>query len=248
MKSINLPAGTTHVPFNDLDRLIAIAETPNESSLSERMEHAWALASPLLKAVRDGKLRVRSPRPGNEPYPPDVRSALLLCSVVDVLDLQSFAGKYRETAVRVGEVAPTSLAEQERTEREQQHAVETAKLSELARQSVIDVAEEERRKRVAVVPPAPTVADTQPQVGNDAPVVGALETKEQREDRRLRACIDAGLSMNAKAALIRLPDGVGDVARSEGVTRQAFSTDVKAALKRREAITKLGRVVLRTCT
>ena len=66
-----------------------------------------------------------------------------------------------------------------------------------------------------------------------APVEHATETKEQRQDRRLKACIDAGLPMNTKAALIRLPDGVGDVADREGVTRQAFSTDVKAALKLR---------------
>lgn len=60
------------------------------------------------------------------------------------------------------------------------------------------------------------------------------ETKEQRQDRRLAACDAAGLKMD-KVALSRLPDGVGDVADSEGVTRQAFSTDVKAALNRREA-------------
>lgn len=58
------------------------------------------------------------------------------------------------------------------------------------------------------------------------------ETKEQREDRRLRMCEDAGLKMD-KAALLRLPDGVGRVADLEGVTRQAFSDDVKAALQRK---------------
>lgn len=58
------------------------------------------------------------------------------------------------------------------------------------------------------------------------------ETKEQRQDRRLNACIDAGLPMRDKAALSRLPDGVGDVADREGVSRQAFSIDVKAALER----------------
>ena len=71
------------------------------------------------------------------------------------------------------------------------------------------------------------------------------ETKEQRQDRRLKACIDAGLPMNTKAALSRLPDGVGDVADREGVTRQTFSTDVKAALKRRENATREGRTVHR---
>lgn len=71
------------------------------------------------------------------------------------------------------------------------------------------------------------------------------ETKEQRQDRRLKACIDAGLPMNTKAALSRLPDGVGDVADREGVTRQTFSTDVKAALMRRENAIREGRTAHR---
>ena len=83
-----------------------------------------------------------------------------------------------------------------------------------------------------------------------APVVAesagaTTESKEQRQDRRLQACIDAGLPMNTKAALSRLPDGVGDVADREGVTRQAFSTDVKAALKRRESAIREGSTVRR---
>ncbi|MFS4549111.1 hypothetical protein [Comamonas resistens] len=68
----------------------------------------------------------------------------------------------------------------------------------------------------------------------------APETKAQRQDRRLQACIDADLPMNTKAALSRLPNGVGKVAHLEGVTRQAFSADVKAALKRRESARREG--------
>ena len=71
------------------------------------------------------------------------------------------------------------------------------------------------------------------------------ETKEQRQDRRLKACIDAGLPMDTKAALLRLPDGVGDVADRESVTRQAFSADVKDALNRRESAIREGRTVRR---
>lgn len=78
-----------------------------------------------------------------------------------------------------------------------------------------------------------------------SPLVPATETKEQRQDRRLKACIDAGLPMDARAALSRLPDGVGDEADREGVTRQAFSTDVKAALKRRESAKREGVAVHR---
>ena len=86
-------------------------------------------------------------------------------------------------------------------------------------------------------------ANTQPQAAPEpAPMV---QTKEQRQDSRLKACEDAGLVM-PKSSAGRLPDGVGKVADSKGVSRQAFSTDVRAALKRREAITKPGRIVHRT--
>ena len=90
----------------------------------------------------------------------------------------------------------------------------------------------------------PEQADTQPQAGNDAPKVETPESKEQRQDRRLKACEDAGLVMPA-LSVGRLPDGIGRIAGLEGVKRQSFTSDVKAALKRREAITKLGRVVHR---
>lgn len=79
-----------------------------------------------------------------------------------------------------------------------------------------------------------------------ASLVQAKETKEQRQDRRLRACIDAGLPMNEKAAGLRLPDGVGKVAETEGVKRQTFSTDVKAALTRRDSAKREGVTVHRT--
>lgn len=59
-----------------------------------------------------------------------------------------------------------------------------------------------------------------------------VEEKEERQDRRLQACLDAGLPMNERA-LLRLPDGVGALAKLEGVSRQAFTEDVKAALQRK---------------
>lgn len=67
------------------------------------------------------------------------------------------------------------------------------------------------------------------------------DQKEQRQDNRLQACIDDGLPMNTKTALLRLPDGVGAVTDKLGLTRQAFSTDVKAALQRRETARSAGR-------
>lgn len=101
------------------------------------------------------------------------------------------------------------------------------------------------RRITVVVGEPPEQADTQPQAGNDAPEGQAPESKEQRQGRRLKACEDAGLVMPASSSG-RLPDGVGRMADREGVKRQSFSADVKAALRRREAITKPGRVVRHT--
>lgn len=56
-------------------------------------------------------------------------------------------------------------------------------------------------------------------------------SKEDRQDRRLQVCIDSGLPMNERA-LRRMPDGIGAVAEGEGVTRQTFTEDVRAALHR----------------
>jgi hypothetical protein len=73
-------------------------------------------------------------------------------------------------------------------------------------------------------PPATEPADTEPVLN---------EPKTDRQDRRLRACEAAGLKMPT-SSVGRLPDGVAKVAAAEGVSRQAFSDDVKAALTRRE--------------
>lgn len=86
----------------------------------------------------------------------------------------------------------------------------------------------------ATRPPAPPVVDTPPPEPQS-------ETKEERQDRRLQACIDSGLAMLTKPASLRLPDGVGRLADIEGVTRQSFSYDVKAAQKRRANAVRDGR-------
>ena len=57
------------------------------------------------------------------------------------------------------------------------------------------------------------------------------ETKEQRQARRYQACIDAGLRMPTDD-YSHLPRGLKDVAEAEGITRQAFSEDVKAHIRR----------------
>ena len=75
---------------------------------------------------------------------------------------------------------------------------------------------------LVTAPPAPQAALVKPEI----------ESAEARQDRRLRACEEAGLKMPGPYGG-RLPNGVGRVADDEGVTRQAFSADLKAALKRR---------------
>ena len=65
----------------------------------------------------------------------------------------------------------------------------------------------------------------------------AVESAEAREDRRLKMCVDAGLPMG-RTAINRLPDGVGDIADREGVSRQTFSADVKKALRRKHPETR----------
>jgi hypothetical protein len=72
------------------------------------------------------------------------------------------------------------------------------------------------------------------------PAQKGVEKKEQRQDRRLNACEAFGLVMpNSYAG--RLPDGIGKVAAMEGVERQPFSRDVKAAIERRNRLIKEGK-------
>ncbi len=72
-----------------------------------------------------------------------------------------------------------------------------------------------------------------------APVEKAKESKEQREDRRLNACEAYGLVMPKKSEG-RLPDGIAKVAKLEGIKRQPFSKDVKAAIERRNSLKREG--------
>jgi hypothetical protein len=85
-----------------------------------------------------------------------------------------------------------------------------------------------------------------PPVEDAAPVVVTpqKETIEQRQDHRLQACIDAGLNMNI-TAVGRMPDGVGEVAKRLGITRQSLTSDVKPALTRRASAQREGTTVHR---
>lgn len=64
-----------------------------------------------------------------------------------------------------------------------------------------------------------------------APANNAKESPEQRQARRYQMCIDAGLKMpdNDYAPL---PRGIGELARREGITRPAFSEDLKKHINR----------------
>lgn len=64
--------------------------------------------------------------------------------------------------------------------------------------------------------------------------------KVTREDGRLRECEAQGMVFD-KASLLRLPDGIGKVARGLGIERQSLTTDVKAALERRFALSRNGK-------
>lgn len=72
--------------------------------------------------------------------------------------------------------------------------------------------------------------------------ISKIEAKEARQDRRLQRCIEAGLVMPS-SYIGRLPDGIAVVANQEGVSRQSFSIDVKAALKRKKSTDREGVTV-----
>ena len=99
-------------------------------------------------------------------------------------------------------------------ERDREHAIETARLEEIARQEVRD--EYAARKQAAPSPAAP---------------VGA-ETQEARQKRRYDLCIAAGLQMPSDD-YAHLPTGIGALARAENISTAAFSKDVKAYIASR---------------
>jgi hypothetical protein len=95
---------------------------------------------------------------------------------------------------------------------------------------------------VTPIPAAPVVTAGAPggvEHAKHAPVENAKESKERREDRRLNACEAYGLVMPKKSEG-RLPDGIAKVAKLEGIKRQPFSKDVKAAIERRNSLKREG--------
>lgn len=61
----------------------------------------------------------------------------------------------------------------------------------------------------------------------EAPVISNTETQAERRQRRYLMCLDAGLELPTND-YSKLPNGIGLLAKKEGVSRQAFNHDVKA--------------------
>lgn len=83
--------------------------------------------------------------------------------------------------------------------------------------------------------PEPVVAvpasQASPEPVQAAPFSHSKESQEQRQARRHQMCLDAGLRLpdNDYASL---PRGIGAIAKRERITRQSFSEDVKAHIRR----------------
>ena len=57
------------------------------------------------------------------------------------------------------------------------------------------------------------------------------ESAEQRQARRWQMCLDAGLPM-PRDTYAQLPRGINEIAKTEGITRQALAQDLNARRER----------------
>ena len=71
----------------------------------------------------------------------------------------------------------------------------------------------------------------EPQAAAPALHVATEPTQEQRQTYRWQLCIDAGLTM-PEDTYSHLPRGIGKVAESLGITRQALQQDLSAHRER----------------
>lgn len=80
---------------------------------------------------------------------------------------------------------------------------------------------------------AATAPAPQPQAAAPAPVVNTemTETQAQRQARRWQMCVDAGLKMPTDTYAY-FPRGIGEIAKIEGIKRQALTQDLKAYRER----------------
>ena len=89
---------------------------------------------------------------------------------------------------------------------------------------------------------APAAAEPVPGVFATAKASKTTKAAERvaRQDARLAACEAQGMAFD-KASLLRMPDGIGALARTMGIERQSLTTEVKAALKRRFEAARNGK-------
>lgn len=80
-------------------------------------------------------------------------------------------------------------------------------------------------------PPINGASNAMPMALKESPATNESEPQEHRQARRYQACIDAGLKM-PNDDYSHLPRGIGKIAKCEGITRQAFTDDVKAHIRR----------------
>ncbi|MEI8325003.1 MAG: hypothetical protein WCH44_06475 [Betaproteobacteria bacterium] len=88
--------------------------------------------------------------------------------------------------------------------------------------------------KTANIPYIPTDPDTlavQMELIEPGEVQTQAETQEERQRRRYQAAISAGLTM-PNNDYAPMPRGIGKLASNEGITRQAFTQDLKAHIRR----------------
>lgn len=98
--SISLPSGTTHIPFEQIELLIARAIEPDGTALA-RFKVAMRVGPELVNAVREGRLQVRDPLTGGL-LSPDAPWHLVETSEVSVADLRAYSAQMN---VKVGEAS-----------------------------------------------------------------------------------------------------------------------------------------------
>ncbi len=87
--TIKLPAGTTFIPFEQVEYLLADAMAPDAPPI-ERFTLRTLIGRELVDAARDGALRISHPKTGG-PLGRDVRWGDVETSVVSVPDFSTYA-------------------------------------------------------------------------------------------------------------------------------------------------------------
>ena len=100
-------------------------------------------------------------------------------------------------------------------EREAFDRIERDEMARLSARAKWDASQQTAQAVPAAAPPAPVVADS----------------AEQRQQRRWKMCIDAGLEM-PQDTYAHFPRGIKEIAQTECITRQALTQDLSAYRER----------------